>query len=288
MLWITAAWGACFVFIRAGLAYAPVLWFATLRSLVAGLALLSYARLRGRPTLPSPSPTARLWITIAAFSFFNATMAFGFMFAGVAGDSLGAAAVLANAQPLLIVLPAHWLFREPAGVRSALGLAVGLAGLAVIAGPAGSGAGAWLSLLAAVAITIGTLLARCLHGADPTAVVAWNFIIGGGTLAVVAAVTEGLPAISWTPRFLAIVALLAVVGTAAPFVAWFQEVQRVPLASLAAWTFLVPVFGLAFAVVLAGYMPGPRIGAGLALVLLSLWFVSRNTTQTEAQIPQAE
>jgi drug/metabolite transporter (DMT)-like permease len=275
MLWITAVWGACFVFIQAGLAYAPVLWFATLRSVVAGVALLGYARFRGRPILPSPSPTLRLWLTIAAFGFFNATLAFGFMFAGVAGASVGVAAVLANAQPLLILLPAYWLFAEPAGVRAALGLAVGFAGLVVIAGPAGGGSGAWLSLLAAVAITIGTILARRLQGTDPVAVVAWHFIIGGGALAVVAASVEGLPAISWTPRFIGILAFIAFVSTAAAFVAWFEEVQRMPLAALSAWTFLVPVFGLTFSVVIGGDRPGAWTAAGLALVLASLWFVTR-------------
>jgi probable blue pigment (indigoidine) exporter len=277
MLWITAVWGACFIFIQAGLAYAPELWFATLRSVVAGVALLGYARLRGRPTLPSPSPTLQLWATIAAFGFFNATLGFGFMFAGVAGASVGVAAVLANAQPLLILLPAYWLFGEPAGIRAAFGLAVGFAGLVVIAGLVGGGSGAWLSLLAAVAITIGTLLARRLRGTDPVAVVAWHFIIGGGALGIVALSVEGLPAISWTPRFMGILAFLAFVATAAAFVAWFEEVQRMPLAALSAWTFLVPVFGLAFSVVFAGERPGPWTAAGLAVVLVSLWMVTRTT-----------
>lgn len=142
MLWITASWGACFVLIQAGLANAPVLWFATARCLVAGFALLAYAGLAGRPTLPSSTQTLRLWASIVGFGFFDATLAFAFMFAGVSGASVGVAAVLANAQPLLILLPAHWLFREPAEIRAALGMAVGFGGLVVIAGPAGGGSGA--------------------------------------------------------------------------------------------------------------------------------------------------
>lgn len=43
MLWVTAAWGACFIVIRWGLRDAPVLWFAALRSLGAGGALLVLA-----------------------------------------------------------------------------------------------------------------------------------------------------------------------------------------------------------------------------------------------------
>src|SRR3546814_11134223 len=42
MPWITADWGGCFVAIRWGLRDAPVLWFATLRSVVAGLVLCAF------------------------------------------------------------------------------------------------------------------------------------------------------------------------------------------------------------------------------------------------------
>lgn len=275
MVWITAAWGACFVLIQQGLANAPVLWFATMRALIAGVALLGYARLRCLPTLPTASPTPGLWAGIAAFGFFNATLGFAFMFAGVAGASAGVAAVLANAQPLLILLPAHWLFGEPADMRAAVALSVGVVGLVIMAGPAGGGSGAWFSLSAAAAITAGTLFARRLQGTHAVAAVAWNFIIGGTVLAAVAAAVEGWPVISWTPAFIALTALLALVGTAAAFVAWFEEVQRVPLAVLSAWTFLVPVFGLALGVLVAGDRPNLWAGFGLTLILLSLWATTR-------------
>lgn len=40
MVAVTAVWGFCFVLIQWGLRDAPVLWFAALRSGVAGVALL--------------------------------------------------------------------------------------------------------------------------------------------------------------------------------------------------------------------------------------------------------
>lgn len=61
------------------------------------------------------------------------------------------------------------------------------------------------------------------------------------------------------------------VGTAAAFVVWFQETQRCALGRLAAWTFLVPVFGVLLGVVVLGERPGWWTAAGLALVLGSLW-----------------
>lgn len=48
MLWITAARGSCFLFIAWGLRDAPALWFAALRTLTAGAALVTVGFLQRR------------------------------------------------------------------------------------------------------------------------------------------------------------------------------------------------------------------------------------------------
>ena len=204
MLWISAAWGACFLAIRWGLEYAPVLWFAALRAIVAGVALLIVAGVMRRP-IPLG---LHAWFLITALAAVNVTVAFGAMFAGVAGLATGTAAVLANAQPLLIVLPAWWLYGEAVSARTVVALMVGFAGLLMVALPGGGGSGAVLSLLAAVGITAGTLLARRLGELDILMVSGWHFVIGGVALAVWAAAVEGAPQIAWTPRFVGLFAVL--------------------------------------------------------------------------------
>ncbi len=201
----------------------------------------------------------------------NVSLAFGTMFAGVAGLATGIAAVLANAQPLLIVLPAWWLFRERVTPRVGVALAVGFAGLLMVAVPGGGGSGALMSLVSAAAVTAGTLMVRRLGGVDVLVAAAAHFIIGGLVLAGVALVVEGSPNIIWTPRFVAVLAFLGLVATAATTWAWFVEVQRAPLASLTVWMFLIPVFGLIIGIVLLGERPGGWTAAGVALVLVSMW-----------------
>ncbi len=278
MIWITAAYGACFVAIDLGLRDAPVLWFAALRALVAGAALVTVAGIQHRP---APGST-RAWGLIVILGLVNVTVGFGAMFAGAAGLATGTASVLSNAQPLLILLPAWWFYGEAVSARTAGALAVGFTGLLVVALPGGGGSGAALSVLSAVAITAGTLLARRLGGIDVVVAAGWHLLVGGVALVVLAAAVEGVPVIAWTPRFIAVLAFLSLVGTAATTVAWFVEAGRSRLDILSAWTFLTPVFGILLAAIILGEVPAGWTAVGLSAVLGSMWMVLRPAARRTA------
>jgi drug/metabolite transporter (DMT)-like permease len=267
MLWITATWGACFLFIAWGLRDAPILWFAALRALIAGAALVAVGVVQRR----QQPRGAHAWGWVTLTGLVNVTIAFAAMFAGVAGLATGAAAVLANAQPLLILLPAWWLYGEALSARTALALVVGFAGLVLVALPGGGGSGAAMSLLAAAAVTAGTLLSRRLSGLDVLAATGWHLLIGGLALAGVALLVEGAPVIAWTPRFLLSLAFLSLAGTAATTVAWFVEARRARLDALTSWTFLTPVVGIVLAVWFLGERPAGWIAGGLATTLVAMW-----------------
>lgn len=266
MLWITLALGMCFLGVRWGLRDAPLLWFAALRALVGGAALAAVALVQRRPVPRSGAS----WGGIAALGLVNVSIAFAAMFAGIAGLATGTAAVLANAQPLLILLPAWWLYRERVSPRATVALVVGFGGLLVVAVPGGGGSGAALSLLAAAAVTAGTLMARRLGGLDVVVMSAAHLLIGGAVLAGAALIVEGPPQITWTPRFVAVLAFLGLVATAATTLAWFTETQRCPLSSLTPWMFLVPVIGVVTGIVVLGERPDVWTVTGIVLVLLSM------------------
>lgn len=265
MLWVTLVQGSCFLAISFGLQDAPLFWFAALRALIAGAALTIVAALLRRP-LPA---TRSSWGLIVLLGVINVALAFAVMFGGIIGLSTGAASVLANAQPLLILLPAWWLFQERPSRRTVAAMLVGFAGLVLIAIPNGAGAGAWFSLAAAAAVTVGTLLTRALGG-DPLVVTAAQFVIGGVLLAAVAALVEGPPTIVWSPRFTVVVLYLALIGTAATSLAWFTEVQHARLDRLAAWTLLVPVFGVGLSVLILGEQQSGWSWLGMAVVVAAL------------------
>ncbi|HZJ39876.1 MAG TPA: DMT family transporter [Demequina sp.] len=270
MLFIAVALAACFVAIRLGLRDAPLLWFAALRAMIAGVVLVMVAGVQRRP-MPSG---VRAWGLITVLGLVNVTVAFAAMFAGVSELATGTAAVLANAQPLLILLPAWWLYGEAVSLRTAGALLAGFTGLVLVAVPGGGG-GAALSVLSAVAITGGTLLARRLGGLDVIMAIGWHFIIGGAALVILAAAVEGPPVIAWTPRFVAVLAFLAIVGTAVTTVLWFIEARRSRLDVLTAWTFLTPVLGIVLAAVVFGEQPTGWTAVGLVTVLVAMWLVVR-------------
>lgn len=274
MLWVTSVWGACFVSIHWGLRDAPVLWFAALRALIGGSALLALGAALHRPTPHAP----QAWLLIAALGLVNVTVAFAAMFAGVAGLATGTAAVLSNAQPLLVLLPAWWLYGERPTRSNFLALVLGFVGLVAVAVPGGGGSGAGLSLLAAVALTGGTLLARLLGDVDVVVASGWQFLLGGLVLAGWAWAADGSPAIDWTPRFVVVLLFLSVIGTAAAFVAWFTEAQSCRLDQLTAWTFLTPVVGIVLAAALLGERPSGWTLSGLTVVLIALAVAVRAPT----------
>lgn len=124
-------------------------------------------------------------------------------------------------------------------------------------------------------VTAAVLATRQLGHLDALVASGWHFVIGGAALAIWAAIVEGPPAIAWTPRFIAVVIFLSLVGTAAAFVAWFTEAQHSRLDSLAARTFAVPMVGVVLAAVVLDERPQGWALVGLSAVLLAMWLALR-------------
>lgn len=276
MLWVTLAWGSCFVAITVGLQDAPPLWLAALRALIAGVALATVAGIQRAPLPRDP----KTWALIGCLGLVNIALAFATMFVAATGLSTGIASVLANAQPILILLPAWWLYRERPTPAAIAAIGLGFTGLLIIVLPSGLGTGAWLSLTSAAAITAGTLIGRIVH-ADVRIVAAAQLLIGGAILAGTAAVTEGPPTIDWNIRFILTLLFLSLVGTAATTVAWFTEIGRARLDLLAAWTLLVPVFGILLSLLILREEPGLWGWIGTVIVLIAMALLAIGSRRSE-------
>lgn len=265
MIGITFAGGSCYLTISVALRDAPPLWAATLRVLIAAVVLVAIAGVRH-----APRPRGRrTWLLVVVMGVLNVAVAYWAMFAGLSGMSTGAATVLANAQPLLILLPAWWLFGEKPRTLTVAAMLLGAVGLVLVALPSGFGSGAALALVAAIATTAGTLLARIID-VPPLTLAAWQFLIGGAVLAVAAFLVEGPPLIHWNTGLVLALLYMAVIGTALSTVAWISETKRARLDQLTTWTLLVPVFGIVLSVFVLGETQTLLGWVGVAVVLTAL------------------
>lgn len=281
-------WALCFPLIATGLAAAPPLYFAALRSLVAGAGLLLPAF-----ALRQPLPRGwRVWLLLLGVGLSATSLGFTGMFLAGGVVSPGVATVLANAQPLIAAGLAYLVLGERLGSRRRVGLALGFAGIILIALPGFGGAsanstpaGVGYVLLGAVGVAVGNVLLKRLAGqADASAplntsllmVTGWQFILGGIPLFLAAQLFEAPIQVAWSLSFVLVLLLLGLLGTALAFVLWFSALHRAELTRLNAFTFLTPVIALAIGMIF--FSESLRLVEidGILLTLAGVWWVSRS------------
>lgn len=275
MVVIAIAWGSCFPLLDWGLDGVSTLWFVTWRAIVAGLVLWALgAAVNWTPGAPSPQMRLGTWALIGVLALMNVTVSFAAMATSSTGIATGMATVLANSQALLVVLPAWALFGERPRTAEIAAVVFGVGGLLIIAVPSGGGQGYGLALLAAVGVTAGALLARRLTDVDVLKLGYWQFLVGGAALAVLAGVIDGPPTVGMSARSWVALSVLAVGGTALPYLLWFVELRRASITAVTSWTLLVPVVGLALGVVVVGERVALAELLGAATVVTALAIVA--------------
>ena len=192
---VMALWAACFPFITVGLDRAPHIPFAAMRALIAGVALVGVAKVLGRP-----SPSGRnTWLLLIVAGGGATTLGFLGMFHTAEYIAPGMATVIANTQPLLAAALAYLVLNERLDTTGIVGLALGLAGIAVIAAPGFTAQqsndeyllGIGFVLLAAAGITVSNVAFKFLAGTvDPVMAAGSQLLIGMIPLSIIASRTE--------------------------------------------------------------------------------------------------
>lgn len=285
---IAVVWGLCFVLIQASLPNPAPLLLAGSRALIGGAILAAAALLRalfssrradGRRA-PRSLPSLGL---VVALALTNVVLAFGAMYLAADRAEAAVASVLTGGQPLLLAAAGWVWFGERASRRSVMGLALGLVGV-VVAASAASGSttpdGVALAALAAAAPAAGTLLMLRLAGTvDLLATTGVQFLLGGAILVAVSGIAE-----PWTgaqlPAAIPGLVVLGVLGTGFAYLGWFWLLGRVSLVMLGAALFLVPVVGVAAAMVV-GERPAPVELAGMTLALAGIGLVAADPARRD-------
>lgn len=241
-----ALWGASFAVIRWGLGDLPPLAFASLRFVLVAL----LAMFLPRPALP--------WRALLAYGLCWGAIQFAGLFLALhAGMPSGIGSVLAQAQAFLTLLLVALIGWERLRARHLAVFGLAAAGLAAIAFDQQQGvppaALAW-SIAGAAGWAGGNLIVRQLqrdgYRADSAAFVAWASIVPACVLGVLSLLLEDLGPLAALDAGRAVRAAGAVgyqgllallLGT----MAWNRLLRDYPASTVAPFSLLVPVLGLA-------------------------------------------
>ena len=274
LLFLAAAWGASFLFIRVA---APVLGPFPLmagRVLLAAGALWAIARARRTPVALRP-----YWKQLLVLGLVHAAAPFALIAAAEVRLTASMAAVLIAAQPLFVVLIGGVCFGEPVSLRRATGLFLGLLGVAVLVGwsPLALDRTVALSiaatLVAALCYAAGSVYARRRMAEVPVLTLALGQQLAAAVwLAVPAAIV--LPRAHLTAGAVGAMTALALVCTALAYLTFFWLLGQVGAVKAATMTYVIPVFGVVWGTALLHEPLSMGVVAGLGGILLSLVLVN--------------
>lgn len=282
-MWITQAllvmvlWAACFPLIGLGLQDAPHLYFAALRALLAGLALLFVAVVLRRPV---PRGVMN-WAQLTGIGIGATTLAFLGMFHASEFISPGLATVIASTQPILAAALGYLLLGERPGWVGHAGMALGFVGILLIVWPGvgapsgGYALGLAYLLLATLGITFSNVLIRRVAGTvDAIMAMAIQLLIGAVPLLLAAAMLEEADDILWTGPFIFSLLALSLAGTALAYWLWCRVLEITELYRANVFTYLVPGLGLA----MGAFFYDERISTmtvfGILLTVAAMWLVN--------------
>ena len=188
------------------------------------------------------------------------------------------AAILTFTMPLWVTVFAWWFLGEVIDRRRLSALAIGVAGLGVLAIPfwpviarGNVPFGLVYVLGAALSWALGTVWLKANPvAAPPLAITAWQVIVAAVVCAACMMVFE-TPRLDITrqPQFLAFT-YHVLLPQGLSYVMWFSLLGRLPASTLALGTLLVPVFSVIGAVMILGDWPTQLDLVGLALILAAV------------------
>ena len=239
-----AIWGASFLFMRIAAKDFGAIPLVEVRLALGSLVLLPFL-LRARAQFP-----LKLWPKLALIGAINSAVPF-MLFAWAAQRAPAGIGAIANAMTVLFTALVGFLFfGEKIGVRRAMALFAGFAGVVVLASDKTQGAsvgwavaaGAGAAFLYGIGIN---LVRRHLTGLPPAAV-------ASATLGVSALLTLPFAIAQWPQHAIPMkswwsAGMLGVLCTGLAFVMYYRLIARIGASRASTVTYLIPLFGVAWA-----------------------------------------
>ena len=235
-------WGIPYLLIKIAVegVSVPVLVFA--RTAVGAAVLLPLALSSGIPTI-----VRKHWKPLLGFAFFEIIAAWFLLSDAERHLTSSMTGLLIAASPIIAAILDRFTGGEQRlGFRRILGLAVGLAGVAVLAGPHLAGGSAWPIvevLLVATCYAIAPLIAA-RHLGDVPALPMTAACLGFAALVYAAPAAVTWPTEMPSTRVLLALAGLAVICTALAFLVFFALIREVGAARALVFTYVNPAVAL--------------------------------------------
>ncbi|MFC5569823.1 DMT family transporter [Lysobacter yangpyeongensis] len=263
-----AIWGASFLFMRVAANDFGPLPLVEVRLALGSLVLLPFLW-RARSQFASK----QLWGKLALIGAINSAVPF-MLFAWAAQRAPAGVGAIANAMTVLFTALVGFLFfGEKIGAKRAVALFTGFAGVVVLASGKVAGAsigwavvaGATASFLYGIGIN---LVRRHLTGLPPAAV-------ASATLGTSALLTLPFAIASWPQHAIPLkswlsAGMLGVLCTGIAFVMYYRLIARIGASRASTVTYLIPVFGVAWAWLLLGEALTWTMAISAALILGSV------------------
>lgn len=280
MLLLCAIWGAQQVAIKLAARDVVPLMQVALRSGLSALLVAAFAAWRGE-RFAFRGPTLRPGV--AAGTLF--AIEFLFIAEGLRHTSASHMAVFLYTAPVFTALGLHLLLpAERLSRLQWLGVLVAFGGvaLAFLGGSMASGTtmeglrGDLLGVLAGAAWGATTVVIRtsALSDAPPAQTLLYQLAAGFVLLLAFALGTGQAALVSLTPVAWASLLFQGVVVSFASYLAWFWLLRRYLATRLSVFSFLTPIFGVTFGVLVLGDPVTASFGGGAALVLVGIGIVS--------------
>jgi drug/metabolite transporter (DMT)-like permease len=279
MVLLSAMWGFNQVAIKLAAPGIPLVMQACLRSAIAALLLLLWARVRGIPLF---GRDGSLWPGLAAGFLFAAE--FAFIHAGLAHTSAARMVVFVYLAPVLTALGlAIFIPGERLKALQWAGILVAFAGMAIAFGEgfvAAQGAtwkGDLMGMTGALLWALTTILVRTtvLSNARAAKTLLYQLAFAGVTLPFVSVALGESGIGQLSAAVVGAMLYQGVLVAFASYLTWFWLLTRYWAAQLSVFSFLTPLFGVAFGMALLGEHVSTAfiaaallVGAGIALVNL--------------------
>ncbi len=273
-LWLSIvilAWGANYVVVKLALFDMAPFSFNALRFGGAWAILFLLLSVTGRQVLPSRDERGPL----AVVGVLQVTVMLGLSSLALLWIEASRAVLIAYTLPIWTTLFGRWILKVRIGPLNVTGLAIGLAGLAVLLEPWAldwSGSLELLGSALALAATFGwslgaTLYKRRSWTAPLLAQVHWQFGIGAIPLLAIALAFEADAPLNPTWRLGALAVYNWVVPVVLAYWCWSRVLMSIPPSNASQFLMLAPVWGVALGILVFDEPAGPSLWISLVLII---------------------